>query len=278
MMRGIGFVLAAWGMTVLGAGAWARADGVPPLASAPFDADEARRHQQAGAAYGEIPLEYENSIGMRLVLIPPGEFLMGSPDPRHAGPGSLQQHLVRITRAFYMGVYEVTQEEYEEVMERNPSWFSREGRGRAAVSDQDTSRFPVEYVTWHDAVEFCRRLSEREKESGWIYRLPTEAEWEYACRAGTTTWSYFGETLDSWRANIRVWREGEVEDDKPHLRRPTHVGSYSANAFGLFDMHGNVSEWVTDWFGADYYAHSPVEDPPGPPADAGLGRVHRGGH
>jgi formylglycine-generating enzyme required for sulfatase activity len=237
------------------------------LAIAPFSAQQARAHQEAWAEHLGQPLEITNSIGMKLVLIPPGEFMMGSPESR-GSPDERPQHRVRITKPFYLGVYEVTQEEYERVMGTNPSYFSRGGDGNDRVSGQDTSRFPVESVSWDDAVEFCRKLSAlpAERSAGREYRLPTEAEWEYACRAGTTTRYHFGNDLSSDQARFRQsWSSN----------RPVPVSSYSANGFGLFDMHGNVREWCADWFDAKYYANSPVDDPRGPAS--GSHRVYRGG-
>jgi formylglycine-generating enzyme required for sulfatase activity len=249
----------------------------PALAIAPFSAQQARAHQEAWAEHLGQPLQITNSIGMKLVLIPPGEFMMGSPEgekdrQEREGP----QHRVRITRPFYFGVYQVTQEEYEQVMGTNPSAFSRDGRNSGRVSGLDTSRFPVESVSWNDAVEFCRRLSAlpAERSAGREYRLPTEAEWEYACRAGTTTPFHFGSVLNGRQANHDGNYPYGTSEKGPYLERTTTVGSYSANGFGLYDMHGNVWEWCADWHAGDYYANSPVNDPKGPAS--GSGRVIRG--
>ncbi len=236
----------------------------PPVAVAPFSAQQARRHQDAWAEHLGKPREFENSVGMKLVLIPPGEFMMGSPESeedRNSDEGP--QHRVRITRPFYFGTYQVTQEEYERVMGTNPSSFSRGGGGNDRVSGMDTSRFPVETVSWNDAAEFCRKLSAlpAERAAGREYRLPTEAEWEYACRAGTTTPFHFGSVLNGRQANVDGNRPYGTSEKGPYLQRTTTVGSYSANGFGLFDMHGNVWEWCADWFSSDYYANSPVDDP-----------------
>jgi len=199
-----------------------------------------------------------NSIGMKLALIPPGEFLMGSPDSDDAWDREKPQHRVRITQSFYLGMYEVTQAEYERVMGKNPSHFK---------SGPDA---PVEGVSWDDAQEFCQKLSElaEEKEAGRRYRLPTEAEWEYACRAGTTTRYSFGDDPASL---------GEYAWYADNSDRKTHpVGEKKRNAWGLHDMHGNVCEWCADWYGKDYYAGSPPDDPPGP--DGASERVIRGAH
>jgi formylglycine-generating enzyme required for sulfatase activity len=206
---------------------------------------------------------------MRLVRIPAGKFLMGSPD----GEGSddeRPEHEVEITRAFHMGAYEVTQKQFEVVMGYNPSHFSRggEGKGRLAATD-DPEVFPVENVSWDEAKRFCEALSALpdEKEKGRSYRLPTEAEWEYACRGGPgpKTPYHFGTTISSNQANF----DREFE-------RPRAVGSYAPNAFGLHDMHGNVWEWCADWFGSTYYQDADNKrDPPGP--RTGTLRVLRGG-
>ena len=183
----------------------------PPLAKAPFDAEQAKAHQQAWARHLGVEVEFTNSIGMKFRLIPPGEFMMGNPRDENEELAVSEarglQHRVRLTRPFYLAVCEVTQEEYQQVMGTNPSHFSNEGEGSDTVAGQSTKRHPVENVWWRNAIDFCRKLSARENRrscyeiqggrytriAGNGYRLPTEAEWEYACRAGTTTdfW-YFG--------------------------------------------------------------------------------------
>ncbi len=208
-----------------------------------------------------------NSIGMELVAVPAGEFLMGSPDDdKRARDDEKPQHLVRITKPLLVGRYEVTQAEYQKVQKANPSWFSKAGGGEKKVAGLDTSRFPVERVSWVDAVEFCKKLSERpaEKAAGRRYRLLTEAEWQYCCRAGTTTPFHYGESLSSHQANINGRFPYGNAKRGPYLGRTTAVGSYEPNAFGLYDMHGNVGELCFDWFGRDYYQQSPTDDPQGP--------------
>jgi formylglycine-generating enzyme required for sulfatase activity/outer membrane protein assembly factor BamB len=219
-----------------------------------------------------------NSIGMDLALLPPGEFLMGSPDTDlDAREDEKPRHRVRITRPFYMGRYEVTQEEYQRVMGTNPSFFSPTGHGKDRVAGLNAGRFPAEQVRWHDAVAFCARLSElpAEKEAGRVYRLPTEAEWEYACRAGTTTPFSAGDSLSSLQANFNGNNPAGGAARGPFLARTSAVGSYAPNAWGLYDMHGNVWEWCADWYGRTYYRESPSEDPAGPAT--GSSRVIRGG-
>lgn len=224
------------------------------------------------------PLAIANSIGMKLMPIPAGEFLMGAADDeKEASEDEKPRHRVRITRPFYLGAFEVTQEEYERVMGKNPSFFAASGYGRDRVKGLDTRRFPAEQVRWVDAVEFCRKLTNlpAEKKAGRVYRLPTEAEWEYACRAGTTTPFHFGKSLSARQANFNGQHPYGGAEKGPFLVRTTKVGSYPPNAFGLYDMHGNVWEWCADWYGRGYYRNSPVDDPKGP--KSGSMRVIRGG-
>ena len=219
-----------------------------------------------------------NSVGMKLVRIPAGEFLMGSAT---SDPGAREdeqpQHQVRITRPFYMSVYEVTQREFKGLMEFNPSSFTEDGLLQNIADDVSASEFPVDGLTWYQAVEFCRRLSEQpaERAAGRVYRLPTEAEWEYACRAGTTSIFNFGDTLSSTQANFNGAEPFGNAETGPFLNRTNRVGSYKPNEFGLYDMHGNLHEWCLDRFERDYYSVSPAEDPQGP--EQGTSRVIRGG-
>jgi uncharacterized protein (TIGR02996 family) len=225
-----------------------------------------------------VPL-LTNSLGMRLALIPPGRFWMGSlPGEGDRSVSEGPRHEVEITRAFYLGVTPVTQEQFESVMGVNPSWFSSTGETERSVRSLDTRTFPVDNVSWEDARQFCRLLSAlpAEKRAGRVYRLPTEAEWEYACRAGTSTPFHFGFSLTSHEANIDggfPWPRSLPRG--PYLQRTTSVGSYRPNAFGLYDMHGNVRDWCADWFAEDYYTQSPRQDPRG--ARSGTSRALRGG-
>ena len=194
-----------------------------------------------------------NSIGMKMVLIPAGEFLMGSPDSDNdASDDEKPQHRVKITRPFYLGVFPVTQDEYERVMRKTPSRFKGDPRR------------PVEMVSWTYAMEFCHRLSEKEDKQ---YRLPTEAEWEYACRAGSTTKWCFGDS-ESLLGEYAWYFDNSDQATHP-------VGQKKANAWGLYDMHGNVSEWCADWYHGSYDGHSPPSDPEGPSSSSH--RVYRGG-
>jgi len=199
-------------------------------------------------------MEVTNSIGMKLRLIPAGEFMMGSPETESEREDNETQHRVTLTKPFYLGVTEVTQEQYQKVMGTNPSKFKG-------------PQNPVETVSWDDAVEFCRKLSAipAEKTAGHVYRLPTEAEWEYACRSGTTTSYSFGDSESELGAY--AWY-------KDNSGKTTHpVGGKKPNAWGLYDMHGNVWEWCQDWHG-DYPSGS-ATDPTG--ATSGSYRVRRGG-
>ncbi len=262
-------------------------------AIAPFDAATARKHQEAWAKHLGLPVEIANSIGMKLVLIPPGEFRMGSSKElieadlkAHANdrwykdhlPDEGPQHRVRITRPFYLGMYVVTQQEYQRVIGTNPSEFSATGKGKDKVGGQDTKRFPVDNVSWDNAVEFCRKLSQmpEEKAAGRAYRLPSEAQWEYACRAesaGRYSFSLGGNAIpresDENELSDFGWFKGN-SGGIPHA-----VGGKRPSAWGLYDMQGNVWEWCQDWYDKDYYANSPADDPSGPPW--GSHRIHRGG-
>jgi formylglycine-generating enzyme required for sulfatase activity/serine/threonine protein kinase len=215
----------------------------------------------------DLPKRFENSIGMKLVLIPKGKFTMGSPANEEGRREGEDAHEVEITKPFYMGVYDVTQAQYRKVMGENPSYFSSTGDGKTSVEGQDTSNFPVETVCWHDGVAFCMKLSTltEEKHAKRTYRLPTEAEWEYACRGGRSSPFHFGNAITSAKANFLG----------SNLKRTTAVGSYPANDFGLYDMHGNVWEWCADWYTTDYYKQTPRKDPQGP--QTGARRVLRGG-
>ena len=188
----------------------------------------------------------KSALGMELVWCPPGSFIMGS------GQGNdFSAHPVILTKGFNLGKYEVTQEQYEKVMGKNSSQFKGD-------------KLPVEQVSWNDAVEFCEELNKKERiPRSWGFALPTEAQWEYACRAGTTT-AY------SWGSNITPQLANYNESG---INKTVEVGSYKVNPWGFFDMHGNVREWTADWLGA--YPSSSVIDPPG--SSNGSTRVLRGG-
>jgi len=215
-----------------------------------------------------------NSIGMKLTLIPAGKFMMGSPaDEEERDPEELQ-HEVVITKPFYMGVYEVTQGQFERLMGKNKAWF------------KESQDHPAEQLRSSEAVDFCNRLSEMapELEAGRKYRLPTEAEWEYACRAGAASPFPKGNALAATAANFNGNHPYGGAPKGPYLQKTTRVGAYSPNAWGLYDMHGNVAEWCADWYDSEYYKNSPKENPKGPEKgvlSTGFGkdffRVVRGG-
>jgi uncharacterized protein (TIGR02996 family) len=227
--------------------------------------------------------ELVNDVGMRFALVPPGRFRMGSPRNETNRGSDETPHEVTITRSFYLGVVPVTQAHYRAVMRGNPSCYTRTStkpplqhlrRKIKDVPDEELERFPVEQVTWLEAQEFLDRLSKlpESRRRGWRYRLPSEAEWEYACRAGTTTPFHFGKKLSSTQANFDGNRPYGKSKKGPALDRPCPVGSFLPNAFGLYDVHGQVLEWCNDWYG-EYDAEA--TDPTGPPT--GSQRVYRGG-
>ncbi|MFZ4083639.1 MAG: formylglycine-generating enzyme family protein [Pirellula sp.] len=210
----------------------------------------------------QTPKEITNSIGMKLVLIPKGTFMMGSPNEEEGAINDEEQHQVTISKDYYLGATEVTQGQYEKVMGTNPSEFQKR-----VIRKSDSSMYPVEQVSWEDAVEFCKKLSAlpEENKAGRMYRLPTEAQWEYACRADGKMAYSFGESLKS--LGDYAWFGGNSNDQ-------THpVGEKKPNAWGLYDMHGNVWEWCSDWY--DEYPKGTISDTTGP--KEGSGRVRRGG-
>ncbi len=187
---------------------------------------------------------YTNSLGMKFAWIPPGTFLMGSPPNEPQREDDETQHKVTLTKGFWIGVHQVTQAQWQAVMGANPSHFKGE------------SNLPVENVSWDDCVAFCEALG---KKDGKPYRLPTEAEWEYACRAGTTTPFHFGATISVNQANYDgnyIYGNGKKG---VYRQKTTPVGSFPANVWGLFDMHGNVWEWCADWYGP--YPEEELKDP-----------------
>jgi formylglycine-generating enzyme required for sulfatase activity len=197
-----------------------------------------------------------NSLGMKLSRIPAGTFQMGSAKSEPERRRDEAAHEVTITKPFLIGLNEVTQTEFRRILGNKVDKAVFKGPNR-----------PMDNVTWEDAGAFCRALSQlpTERNAGRKYRLPTEAEWEYACRAGTKSVFHFGDSLSAKQANFNgryPYREGEAG---AYLRRTVDVGSYKPNAFGLHDMHGNVAEWCSDWYDKEYYYDSPAKDPLGPP-------------
>jgi len=280
-------------------------DGVrtPTRAVAPFPAADAAAHQRAWAEHLGLPVEYENDVGMQFRLIPPGEFTRGTAradaeelakrlgdhptfesmrvDFRAESP----PHRVLLTEPFYFSAYEVTQAQYAAVTGLRPAGFSPQGSQKQEVVGFDTDQFPVESVTWDEAVKFCDLLSGRERHAPYYgtepdvsiragpgYRLPTEAQWEFACRAGTTTKYWTG---DSWQDVLRAAWCFPPSNQK----RPTTVGSLAPNPFGLYDIHGNVREFCNDGWSPDTYLAYADKTAVNPDAPWSTPlRVARGGH
>ena len=209
----------------------------------------------------DSPKNFTNSLGMKFVWIPPGKFVMGSPKEEEGRQKDETHHKVTLTKGFYMGVYTVTQEQWQEVMGNNPGHFKGE------------KNLPVERVSWDNCQQFIKKLREKDKDNK-AYRLPTEAEWEYACRARTTTPFHFGETISTDQANYNgnfVYGNGKKGVFRE--KKTTPVGTFPANPWGLHDMHGNVMQWCQDCYGD--YPQNDVTDPQGP--ESGEHRVLRGG-
>lgn len=194
-------------------------------------------------SFSGSPAGEERTIaGIRMIWCPPGEFRMGSPRSEPERRPVEHQVMVRLSRGFWIGKYEVTQGEWRRVMGALPAPLT------AGAGDE----YPVYSMNFAEAEDFCQRLSERAHQSGdlprnWAFRLPTEAQWEYACRAGTTTATSFGDRLSSKQANFQGAPYNGAEPG-PSLKRAVPVGSYPPNPWGLHDMHGNVYEWCRDWF------------------------------
>ena len=277
----------------------------PPPAVAPFDSATAKKHQESWAEYLSVPVEHEVDLGggvqLKMVLIPPGEFVMGSSadectrfleEAKAANdtwaseriPTEGPQHRVRITKPFRLGRHEVTVGQFRQFVDQTgyKTEAERDGQGGRGLVDgewvQDprfvwntdpgfaqTDDHPVVNVSWNDATAFCQWLSKKE---GVTYMLPSEAQWEYACRAGTTTFWHCGDD----EATLEEYAWFDVNSGgKTHT-----VGELLPNGFWLYDMHGNVWEWCADYWATGYYAESPSNDPSGP--SAGSYRVSRGGH
>lgn len=213
-------------------------------------------------AQADRPKALANGVGMRFVLLPAGTFQMGSPDgDPSVRVNEVPAHEVILTQPFYLAAHPVSQAEYQAVMGTNPSRFhTKDGGG---------PDHPVENVSWEDAARFCKRLSERPEEvrAGRTYRLPTEAEWEYACRAGTTTAFSHGDRFPA--------DQGHFDTGTNDKSGTVAVGTFPANLFGLYDMHGNIWEWCADWYSETAYRDVSLRDPVGPAS--GRYRVLRGG-
>jgi formylglycine-generating enzyme required for sulfatase activity len=231
---------------------------------APFNEKQAKKHQQAWADHLGLPVEKEVNLGngakLTMVLIPPGEFRMGSTGDQIArfvaegkrakdyyattisneGP----RHRVRITQPFYLGKFEFTQAQWDAVMPSNPSTFKYK------------PSHPVENLNWDEIQPLLAKLNQAPERPKGTFGLPSEAQWEYACRAGAATIWFSGDSKDKLREHS--WFD-ENSGEMTHA-----VGQLKPNGFGLYDMFGNVSEWCADWYEADYYNDSPTDDPGGP--------------
>jgi formylglycine-generating enzyme len=285
----------------------------PGSLCAPFTAATAKSARAWWASGLKLPTELTNSVGAKLVLIPAGEFYMGSTpmeigrvrrsDPTFKKEWEQEeqpQHHVRISRPFFIAAHEVTKGEFAQFVRATgyQTDAKRDGKGGCGFDSvtgefkQDpvydwqntgfpqTDRDPVVNISWNDAVAFCDWMTRREKA---VYRLPTEAEWEYCCRAGTTTTFSSGDDAESLStvANVadatlkQKFKNWTAITAKDGFAFTSPVGSFQANAFGLFDMHGNVWEWCHDFYAKGYYAKSSENDPQGPLR--GTVRVFRGG-
>jgi formylglycine-generating enzyme len=268
----------------------------------------------------KMTVDLGGGVKMEMTLIPAGEFKMGSGESAEATVAFFAkalgadfypadffedehpQHRVRITHAFYLGTYHVTRGQFRQfVADTHYKTDAEKGEKPGAygwnLDDKEVERskkyswrnagfeqsdeHPVVNVSWNDAMAFCNWLGKKERKT---YRLPTEAEWEYACRAGTTTRYYSGDDLDTLakvgnvadaaaKAQLPKWRQTIKANDGYVYTAP--VGKFKPNAFGLYDMHGNADQWCADWADPEYYATSPVDDPTGP--DSGRCRTLRGG-
>jgi len=279
----------------------------PPLAKAPFNAEQAKEFQQRWARHIGKRVVQTNSIGMKMVLIPPGEFTMGRSAEqfdkvlqlaRKAGrkPARfavwemlmMPAHRVRITKPFYVGATEVTVGQFRRFCKASGYKTEAERglhggkpyKGRRAICTwrkpmvwiklKQKDDEPVLHLCWNDCVAFCKWLSKTE---GVAYCLPTEAEWEYACRAGTATAWSFGDFEDFDRLGHEYMFVSDGRQGKHD--RPSRVGLRKPNAFGLYDMHGNVWEYVADWWHRFTYKNSPINDPTGPPEQSEKGDMRR---
>jgi len=255
---------------------------------------------EPGSSRGRVQ-EIKNSVGMELIFIPPGKFTMGSQETEPGREAQEVQHGVEITKGFYLGKHEVSVGQFKHFVAdtKFKTDGERDGNGAFGINDaglfgerhsnftwkspgfEQTDKHPVVGISWSDAKAFCTWISKKEKK---VYRLPTEAEWEYACRAGTTSAYSFGDNGEKLaengngadataRARYPSWSIGIKAKDGHIFAAP--VGQFKANAFGLHDMHGNVWEWCEDWYEPNSYAKEEQIDPVGP--KMGKNKVQRGG-
>jgi len=308
-------ILLIWHLSVPSVGVAENSQPTPPTiySTWPYDAKRAQEFQSETAMAIAQPVELSSSTGVKLRLIPAGEFMMGSPaDEPGRGGDEGPVHRVRITKPFYLGVYEITVAQFRAFVDatKYKTDAEKDSKGGWGYTGNDSRPFkqatkftwrstgfdqgdqhPAVNVSWNDAIAFNKWLSKKESKA---YRLPTEAEWEYACRAGTGTRFFhgnddaglaqFGNVSD--QATIKKFAEWLSADavDRLKFGTPEHndgyvftapVGRFSPNVFGLYDMHGNVWEWCSDWDSKNYYQDSSVDDPQGPAE--GKSRIRRGG-
>ncbi len=216
--------------------------------------------ETAESVNSEGKKKFTNSIGMDFVYVKPGPFLMGSPEDDYHRNEDETEHRVTLSKGFFIQTSEVTQKQWKQIMGTNPSKYAYCG-----------DECPVERISWNDAQAFIKKLNLKEKTTN--YRLPTEAEWEYACRAGTDTLFYFGNSLSSSQANYNGNHPLPGDPRGKNLNKTVPVKSFPPNKLGIHDMHGNVYEWCEDWYGK--YPSSYVIDPRGP--ETGISKVCRGG-
>jgi len=277
---GVPFGIALAGMTIAAAALFVsrpweeRRPGIPPAPPAEVGTKPGVRPNVAEppgpvVAKPIVPTgkDFKNATGIEMVWCPSGTFLMGSPESEPERGEGETQHQVTLTKGFWIARHEITQGQWTERMGSNPSSFKDAG-----------DQAPVETVSWDEAMEFCRKLTEAERTKGLlpmdhVYTLPTEAQWEYACRAGTTTPFSFGAVLDGTQANCDGNYPYGTTKKGPYLEKTAPVGSYPANAWGIHDMHGNVYEWCLDWY--EDYPTGSTTDPQG--AKQAAYRVYRGG-
>jgi len=205
-----------------------------------------------------VPKTFTNALGMKFVWISPGTFMMGSPKEEAWRKDDENQHKVTLTKGFYMAIYTVTQEQWTAIMGKNPSKFKGQ------------ENLPVEQINWDECQEFIKKLRAKDEKP---YRLPTEAEWEYACRAGTTTPFYCGATISTDQANYNGGYAYGDGKKGAYREKTMPVGSFPPNPWGLYDMHGNVAQWCQDWFKEKY----PPGDAVDPIGTTGESHAIRGG-
>ena len=245
---------------------WTEVEGASNPYYVPMDEAKKLFFRSKGSESKNITIPLSDNVNLDMVWIQPGTFIMGSPEDELGRLNRETQHEVTLTKGYWLGKYEITQAQYEAVMETNPSYCKG-------------TDLPVEWINWNEALEFCKKLTEQEKTAGRLpegyeYTLPTEAQWEYACRAGTTTALNDGKNLSDVKESPEVDEVGWYKynsDEKTHS-----VGQKKPNAWGLYDMHGNVFELCFDLYGyGDYYPITPVKDPIG--ALVSSNHVARGG-